>query len=65
MLPREVLSLVGNGGNSNTLYIAAGIQDETQGLFAAISVVPEPPSSLLLLLGALAMAATRRRGRTI
>ena len=45
-------------------YIAAGIEDETQGLFAAITV-PEPASSLLFLLGALAIAATRCRDDTI
>jgi hypothetical protein len=55
----------GSGGNPNTLYIAAGIEDETQvcsppllragaGVVAAVSHV-----------GALAMAATRRRGRRI
>jgi uncharacterized protein (TIGR03118 family) len=55
----------GNGGDPNTLYIAAGIADETEGLFAAITAVPEPASSLLFLLGALALAATRRRGRAI
>ena len=42
----------GNGGDPNVLYFADGINGETDGLFAAISAVPEP-SSLLLLVAAL------------
>jgi len=50
----------GNGGDPNVLYFAAGIEDETQGLFGAIRAVfvPEPSSPLLVLLAALAMVAT-------
>jgi uncharacterized protein (TIGR03118 family) len=40
----------GNGGKQNVLYIANGINGETNGLFAAISV-PEPSSLLLLVAG--------------
>lgn len=43
----------GSGGNPNVLYFADGINGETDGLFAAISV-PEP-SSLLLLAAALGL----------
>ena len=41
----------GNGGNPNILYFAAGIQDEQEGLFGSISLVPEPSSVLLAGLG--------------
>lgn len=54
----------GNGGDPNVLYFADGINGETNGLFAAISV-PEP-SSLLLLVAALGLLSARygiaRRG---
>jgi uncharacterized protein (TIGR03118 family) len=52
----------GNGGDPNVLYFAAGIEDETEGLFGAIRVVfvPEPASPLLVLFGALAMVAALR-----
>ncbi len=54
----------GNGGDPNTLFFAAGIEDENEGLFGSIRAVfvPEPASPLLLLLGALAMVATLRPG---
>jgi len=32
----------GNGGDANRLYFAAGIEDETHGLFGSLSPVPEP-----------------------
>jgi uncharacterized protein (TIGR03118 family) len=53
----------GNGGDPNTLFFAAGIENEREGLFGAIRAasVPEPASSLLFLSGALAIMATRRR----
>ena len=38
----------GNGGDANTLYFLDGINGETDGLFAAISI-PEPSSLLLLV----------------
>jgi len=43
----------GNGGDPNVLYFSDGINGETDGLFAAISV-PEP-SSLILLIAALSL----------
>ena len=58
---------VGQGGDPNVLYFAAGIEDETQGLFgairpASIAAVPEPGTASLLLLAALALfVASRRR----
>jgi uncharacterized protein (TIGR03118 family) len=55
----------GQGGNPNTLYFAAGIQNETHGLFGSISGVPEPSTTgmvagagLLLLCG---VARLRRK----
>ncbi|THD56440.1 TIGR03118 family protein [Phenylobacterium sp.] len=44
----------GNGaaaGPANALYFAAGITDETHGLFGAITAVPEPSSWALMILG--------------
>ena len=49
----------GNGGDANTLYFLDGINGETNGLFAAISV-PEP-SSLLLLVAALGVLSAGYR----
>ena len=59
----------GNGttGNSDTLYITAGINDQKDGLFGNISFVPEPSSGLLLILGGLivgACQAARHRRKT-
>jgi uncharacterized protein (TIGR03118 family) len=50
----------GSGGSPDVLYFTDGINGETDGLFGAISAVPEP-SSLLLLAPALAFIAARRR----
>ena len=38
----------GNGGNTNSLYITAGINGEADGLFARIDAVPEPGTFCLL-----------------
>ena len=54
----------GNGGDRNTLYFAAGINDEGDGLFGKVSVVPEPASLTLLgigVLGVLGYARLRSR----
>jgi len=53
----------GVGFNPNALYIAAGINDEEDGLFARITATPEPSSVALVAtgLGALLVAARRRR----
>jgi uncharacterized protein (TIGR03118 family) len=45
----------GLGGDPNTLYFTAGIRAEQQGLFGAISAVPEP--ALVVLLGAAGLTA--------
>lgn len=59
----------GMGGDPNTLYFAAGIQDEREGLFGSISpvgvtAVPEPSSALLWGIAGLAMRAVPRRRRS-
>jgi uncharacterized protein (TIGR03118 family) len=56
----------GNGGDKNTLYFAAGIRGETEGLFGSLSAVPEPSSVVLLALGIVSTCgvAMRRRTRT-
>jgi len=60
----------GNGANAgpdNTLYFAAGIDDEQHGLVGSITAVPEPPSWATMT-GAMAMLAwllaQRRRAKT-
>jgi uncharacterized protein (TIGR03118 family) len=51
----------GNGGNPDTLYLAAGIQNETHGLFAAITSVPEPSTTGLAAgLGLIGLCAVIR-----
>lgn len=58
----------GMGGNPNTLYFAAGIEDEREGLFGSIhaiggAAVSEPSSALLFSMGGMAMLAVLRRRR--
>ncbi len=49
-------------GDPNALYIFAGINDEQDGLIAAITTVPEPGSaSLMVIGGAFALVAGYRR----
>jgi uncharacterized protein (TIGR03118 family) len=50
----------GNGGDTNILYFTTGLNGENNGLFAALSVVPEP-SSLALVIGGLIVWGFRRR----
>ncbi len=50
------------GSNPNTLYAFAGINNEADGLIAAINTVPEPSSFALMGIGgAFALAFARRR----
>jgi uncharacterized protein (TIGR03118 family) len=57
----------GNGGNVNSLYLTAGLNDEADGLFARVDPTPEPSTlsligaSLLLLLYAGKKASARIR----
>ncbi len=50
----------GMGGQPDTLYFSDGINGEANGLFGAISTIPEP-ASMLLLAPALALLVVRRR----
>ena len=54
----------GSAGNPNTLYFAAGINEEVNGLFGSISAVaavPEPSSLALFLLGGVVAGAIKLR----
>lgn len=53
----------GQAGSSSLLYFTAGPDDEAHGLFGVLSAVPEPSTTAMLMLGlgCLAMAASRRR----
>jgi uncharacterized protein (TIGR03118 family) len=46
----------GSGFNPNTLFISAGINNEADGLFAEIQVVPEPSTFLMLALAGIPLA---------
>jgi uncharacterized protein (TIGR03118 family) len=58
----------GQAGNSNTLYLTAGIAGggnvEDHGLFAAIAAVPEPATMGAMLIGIGALAGYARRARS-
>ena len=49
----------GNNGNPTTLFFTDGINGEANGLFAQITLVPEP-SSLVLLAGAFGLFVVRQ-----
>jgi uncharacterized protein (TIGR03118 family) len=53
----------GRGGNPNSLFFAAGINDEHDGLFGRIDAVPEPGTWTLAGIGALLLSAGVRRRR--
>jgi uncharacterized protein (TIGR03118 family) len=56
----------GNGsgsGSTNTLYFTAGPDDESHGLFGAITAVPEPGSWMLVGSGVLVLVRRWRRPR--
>ena len=53
----------GNGGSLNTLYFTAGLNDEADGLFGSLSVVPEPAPLALLLAGVFAAIGGASRQR--
>jgi uncharacterized protein (TIGR03118 family) len=58
----------GNGGNPNTLYFTAGIDNESHGLFGSIAAVPvapipEPDSVVLLATGLIGLAGVTHRSR--
>jgi uncharacterized protein (TIGR03118 family) len=59
----------GDSGPTNGLYFAAGIDNESHGLFGDITAVPEPAAWALMLLGVAAMGAqlrsARRRAMTV
>ncbi len=54
----------GTGGNANTLYGFAGINNEADGLIVAITSVPEPGSAILMGLGAACLLVFERRRRS-
>ena len=51
----------GNGGDPNTLYLTAGLNNEADGLFAQINAVPEPATLSLFAVAAGVLAWKRRR----
>jgi len=51
----------GSGGLTNTLYLTAGPNGETGGLFAQINAVPEPSTLLLFGAGGLLLVSRRRK----
>lgn len=55
----------GNGvtGNANTLYFNAGINGERDGLFGAITAIPEPEMAWLFVAGLGALLLGKRRTR--
>jgi uncharacterized protein (TIGR03118 family) len=50
-----------NGFDANKLYFTAGLNDEANGLFGSLSVVPEPGTWIALAAGLLVLFASRRQ----
>jgi len=57
----------GSGGDPNVLYFTDGINGEKDGLFGAISAVPEPSTWAMMMMGfaVVGLAAYRRRDRAM
>jgi len=53
------------GTNPDTLYFTAGINNQQDGLFGAISLAPEPSAGLLALVGLGALALLGKRARKL
>ena len=51
----------GSNGDPNTLFFAAGINNETGGLLGSIQSVPEPMSAVLFGLGGVLACSARLR----
>ena len=54
-----------NGGDPNSVYFAAGLDNENDGLFGRLTAIPEPASLALLGAGLAALGAARRRKRAL
>jgi hypothetical protein len=52
-----------SGGDPNILYFTTGLNSEMNGLFAAVSVVPEPSTWAMMLLGFLGLGFAFRQSR--
>jgi uncharacterized protein (TIGR03118 family) len=50
-----------SAGNSQSIYLSAGPNGESNGLFGVITVVPEPSTFALLGIGAISLLICRRR----
>ena len=57
----------GNGGAQNVLYFTAGLDSNTDGLFGAISAVPEPSTGVLAFIAMAVLAArvTYKKARRV
>ncbi len=57
----------GAGGSLNTLYFTAGLNGESDGLFGALTAIPEPSTWAMMLLGfaGLGFAGCRHRAKAL